>query len=166
MALTYTRINSSNITSNTASVTFSSIPQTYTDLVLVVSTIATQTSQLGLRFNGDIGNNYSWVYHIADNNAVFSGKGTGSFESYANAGGVGITNTTVNVLNIPGYTSTTQYKGSIGIYGFYYGSYGEVGGKATTWQSTNAITSITVLIASGASFTDGDAISLYGILAA
>lgn len=166
MASTYKKINSSNITTNTASVTFSSIPQTYTDLVLVVSTISSgTTSQLGLRFNGDTGNNYSYNYYIADTSSVFSGKGA-SFQSYANAGGAGITNTTINIINIPGYTSTTQYKSSVGLYGFYYGSYGEVGGKSTTWQSTGAISSITMLIANGASFTNGDSMSLYGILAA
>lgn len=59
---TYTLIASNTLGSSAASVTFSSIPSTYTDLVLLGSTRTTQNDTEGtikLTFNNDTGSNYS-----------------------------------------------------------------------------------------------------------
>ena len=53
MATTYTLISSTVLTSTEASVTFSSIPATYTDLrVVLVSTIQTAADYIEITFNG------------------------------------------------------------------------------------------------------------------
>lgn len=61
MAVTYQPIATSTITAGTASqtITFSSIPATYTDLRIVISGVTNaQGKVLYARFNGDTGTNY------------------------------------------------------------------------------------------------------------
>jgi hypothetical protein len=62
MASTYTLISSQVLGSNTASITFSSIPGTYTDLTLRVSARSDDAGQMDYlvtRFNSDSATNYS-----------------------------------------------------------------------------------------------------------
>jgi hypothetical protein len=62
MANTYTLIESQVLGSSAASVTFSSIPATYTDLVLKVSVRSNRAAgfdNIDIRFNGDSASNYS-----------------------------------------------------------------------------------------------------------
>jgi hypothetical protein len=64
MATTYELIASNTLATTSQSVTFSSIPQTYTDLVVKVNARASDTGQyiaVQFTFNGDTANNYSSV---------------------------------------------------------------------------------------------------------
>jgi hypothetical protein len=57
---TYEPIASQTLGSAVSSVTFSSIPQNYTDLILVVNYgISANNFGARIRFNGDTGSNYS-----------------------------------------------------------------------------------------------------------
>jgi hypothetical protein len=58
---TYTPIATQTLGSAAASVTFSSIPQGYTDLILVCSPVSTTGSNtfMWIRYNSDTGSNYS-----------------------------------------------------------------------------------------------------------
>ena len=77
MAVTYTPITSNTLTSATASVTFSSISGTYTDLVLVVSAQSASTNvDLAMRFNSDSGTNYSNTRLYGTGSAAGSGTRT------------------------------------------------------------------------------------------
>lgn len=74
MANTYTLITSNTLSTTTASVTFSSIPQTYNDLVLKISaradTVDTNVN-IFMRLNGDTGANYNslqYGYYTSGNN--------------------------------------------------------------------------------------------------
>lgn len=59
MATTYTLISSNTLSSSAASVTFSSIPSTYTDLVLKVSARPDSAADAWLTFNSIAGTAYS-----------------------------------------------------------------------------------------------------------
>lgn len=60
MAETYKAISTQTLTSDVSSVTFSSIPQTFTDLVLVISATTSVTDRtIRFRCNGDTTTNYS-----------------------------------------------------------------------------------------------------------
>jgi len=56
---TYTPIATTTLGSSATSYTFTSIPSTYTDLVIVAQIKGDTTTYLNLRFNGDTGSNYS-----------------------------------------------------------------------------------------------------------
>ena len=56
---TYTPIARQTLTTSQAQITLSSIPQIYTDLILVFSGTLVSTDVLVMRFNGDTGSNYS-----------------------------------------------------------------------------------------------------------
>ena len=59
MPATYEPINTQTLGTAVADVYFTSIPQTYTDLVLVISSNTSSNTQTGYRLNSDSGNNYS-----------------------------------------------------------------------------------------------------------
>jgi hypothetical protein len=58
---TYVAIAEQTLGTAAASVTFSSIPGTYTDLVLVLSVQDASGNTFALQFNGDTSTNYSTV---------------------------------------------------------------------------------------------------------
>jgi len=85
MASTYTLISSNVLSSSAASVTFSSIPATYTDLVLRLSTrtdSASPTGTLKINFNNDSTTLYSFTRIRADGATASSGSSTGDAYSY------------------------------------------------------------------------------------
>lgn len=168
MANTYTLIASNTLSSAAASVTFSSIPQTYTDLVLRVSTRtdgSADNTLLGVRFNNDTNTNYSSIL-LTGNGSTASSSTLGTFaNTYL---GQTVANTaTANTFNngelyVPNYTAS-QNKPISGI--------GIAENNSTTaiiravaglWQVTSAITSITLISGNG-NFMTGSSFFLYGI---
>jgi hypothetical protein len=141
---TYTLIDSVTLGSSASSVTFSSIDQTYGDLVL--STQA-NTSVL-LRVNGDSGANYSFVYMYGSSGGTGSAASTGG--TLANIG-------TNGLAEINDYSATDKHKTIISRYNLST----FVEARATRWESTAAITSL--LLYTGSSFNAGSTFFLYGI---
>ena len=106
---TYTPIATTTVASATRGVTFSSIPSTYTDLVLVVSGTATSPSDCSLYFNGDSvasPTNYSWTRSLGTGSVASSARGTNT------SGLVGTLYTTQGniIISIMNYSNTTTYK--------------------------------------------------------
>lgn len=161
---TYVALATQTLGSASSTVTFSSIPQGYTDLVLVFRgniTAPTSASFL-MRFNSDSGSNYS------DTNLYGSGSAAGSYRDTSstnirfgavNNGSGGQSNAIINVMN---YANTTTYKTALA-------RFNDAGAEAAavvgTWRSTSAITSITLLLASTSTYASGSTFSLYGIAA-
>jgi hypothetical protein len=75
---TYTPLATVTLASTASSVTFSSIPATYRDLVVVHNNFGTVNNDANsnFRFNGDSGSNYSRVYAFWSGSIV-SGAATG-----------------------------------------------------------------------------------------
>lgn len=164
MAATYTPIASVTLGTTTATVTFSSIPQTYTDLVISYEGTSAATNG-GLRFNSDTASNYSFQR--------FFGEGAGGVASADGAinatyagimiGSTGRTNAVANIMN---YSNTTTYKSTIstGLTNSADATKYNVSFLTGNWRSTSAITSVSVLSNSG-NFSVGSTFNLYGILA-
>ena len=76
MTAKYTVIDSQVLTTSAASVTFSSIPGGYKDLMLVMNISATATAGVNLRFNSDSGSNYSYVWAYGNGSVTGSSGGT------------------------------------------------------------------------------------------
>ena len=165
-ANTYVALDKITVVSATSSITFSSIPSTYTDLV-IVSNFGTTASgnSVGLRFNGDTGSNYSTTQVNAP--TPFGGSWRGTNQTSSTVFGSPIASGTPSTLiaygtiNIPNYSKNNINKSILSRYG--YGS-GEVIGASGLWRNTNAITSIT-LVCVGTTLLAGSTFELYGILA-
>ena len=82
---TYTPIASQTLGSAAASVTFSSIPQGYTDLVIVGNCgISNTGTTLSLRFNGDTGTNYSETTISGNGSTAVSSRASNINNAYLN----------------------------------------------------------------------------------
>jgi len=163
MAVTYEPVNTTTLTSAAASVTFSSIPATYTDLYLVAQMQNTGSLQrIDLRFNSDSGSNYSVT-------RVYGSGSTAVSDRFANASGIDIAYVATSgwcIANhsIMNYANTTTYKSIVGRWNSE-GNSGYTVGLVGLWRSTAAITSI-ALIPAGVNFASGSTFTLYGIKAA
>ena len=82
MTATYEKIATTTLGSNQASVTFSSIPATYTDIVVIATGKTSTETTLYFRFNGDSGSNYSSTDIYGDGSAAGSFRFSNSSEMY------------------------------------------------------------------------------------
>jgi hypothetical protein len=167
---TYTQIASTTLGSAAASVTFSSIAGTYTDLVIVCDNlfVASGTPNLRVRLNGDTGSNYS-VTPVEGNGITaysvrqssITGIDFGYYTSlYPTATSTSPNNAIVNVMN---YSNSTTYKTILARSGSAYtGTSANVG----LWRDTASITSVIITNSSAVNFDAGSTFNLYGITAA
>jgi len=158
MPNTYTELLKTTVGTATNSVTLSSIPQTYTDLVLVCNFINTigQTDH-GVRFNGDSASNYSRTQLYGTGSVAGSNRGTN--ETSMNFLGYIGTSWGVSIMQIMNYSNTTTYKTALNRAN---GASDQVVAAVGLWRDTSAITSLNI-IASGGNFAVGSTFSLYGI---
>ncbi len=170
MAKTYEPIATFTTTSNTSGnvYTFTSIPQTYTDLVLIVAADVTSSPGYGtsLRFNSDSGNNYGTSYFYGNGTSPFANQRSAQNGAYISYGtGVGGSVPNVAIINIQNYTSTNIKKSCVIKSAQFDATYQGVELSITVWDSTSAITSITY-VSPVTVITAGSTLSLYGIKAA
>ena len=166
---TYTPIASQTLGSDTATVTFSSIPSTYTDLRIVVSSRCTGAQNSSgmdalAYYNSDQGTNYSQTQMYGNGSTATSNRSTNITYSY-----VGITsNASANdwpmfTFDIMNYANTTTYKTTLARVNSASAS---TSARVTLWRSTAAISSITLYPELSLSFKTGSQFTLYGITAA
>ena len=163
---TYDKIATTTLGSAAASITFSSIAASWTDLRLVMTVITSTNSITELQFNGDTGTNYS--------NTVLYGDGTGAYSSkltnnnyiytYASTSASALTIPVFYKIDIFSYAGSTYKTALLTGSGDTNGS-GRVVNVVGLWRSTSAITSVTVLSTSG-TYSTGTTATLYGIKSA
>ena len=163
MAQTYTPIATTTLASPAASYTFSSIPSTYTDLVLVAQAANSigDGYYFGLQFNGDTATNYSDTSIYGTGSSALSTREASVTRIIA--GWTSLSAPTTLVCNIQNYSNTTTYKTAL--MRNANSAYRE-GAWVGLWRSTAAINSITVTSESTSSFLTGSTLTLYGIKAA
>lgn len=157
---TYTPIATYTVSSSISTYTFSSIPSTYTDLILVMKGSLSGADAVYMRFNGDSTSNYcrNYVYGAG------SGTGAGKINSEIGiAFSVG-TDQGSTILHIFNYTNTNTKKAVI-LRNDYLSN--ATVATAGMWKTSNAaISSITLVSASGNNYSTGTMFTLYGIAAA
>lgn len=161
---TYKALANITLSSSAASVTFSNIPNTYRDLVLVYNGLATQTTYTKLTLNNDTGANYSQIVALGwKSNTTNSYIDTGRSEYYPeHYTDMSSTDRNMTITNIMDYSATDKHKTLLGRFdGFSTGSRA-VGMTAGRWASTNAVTSIK-LTTNANSYAAGSTFALYGI---
>ena len=153
--------------SNASSVTFSSIPATYTHLqIRWTSKFSTSytSSTLSLKMNGDSGSNYNYHRIMNYNGSVgaeYSAQGTSGIVGTLVGASGPASGFAAGIIEITDYANTTKLKvartfgGAADAYRFGYGSF--------AWLSAAAINSINIYENSGASLVTGSRFSLYGI---
>ena len=154
---TWTPLANLTLGSSASSVTFSNIPNTYRDLILIVAGSSTATATFGVQFNGDTANNYTYVEMNGDGSTYESSSSTLSQAL------IGRFTTTVAVAigQIMDYSATDKHKTVLARGG---GAGDIVRASASRWANNNAITSVKVLPLSN-SFASGTVMSLYGVIA-
>ena len=174
MANTYNLIASNTLSSTAASVLFSGIPNTYTDLILKWSARAatdTNPASMGIKLNADTGNNSATYLRVTTGPTVESLRRSGTesgnylYDRFTSVASDELANTFSNgEIYIPSYTAsgnkpvglftvnetnttTTLYSPNIG---------------AGLFRNSAAITSITIQQLSG-NLASGSTFWLYGI---
>ena len=146
------------------SLTFSSIPSTYTHLQIRAITNDASGEEVGIRFNGDTATNYSHHY-LRGTGSVAQASGSAT-QARINFMGVTVNSTTTvgaSIIDIIDYASTSKYKTVRAFMGYETNSGGIVYLSSGLWQSTSAVTSLTVLNIGGFAFRTQTVFSLYGI---
>lgn len=164
MAVTYIPIATQTLSSTASTVTFSSIPQTYTDLVVVVNgTVSTNSWDLYVRFNGDTGSNYSVTRLWGSGSAAGSNRLSNDTLIQSTYYGSLGTEQSNQILNVMNYSNTSTYKTML----VRANRAGQgVDASVGLWRNTAAINSLTLLLFSGGQFAVGSTFSLYGIASA
>lgn len=154
-----------------SSLTFSSIPQTYTHLQIRGMSRSARSAgndPIYMRFNSDTGNNYAW-HQLEGAGGGSAGQASNSSTNVAwlwiAADSVSPANVFgANITDILNYTNTNQYKTARNLGGVdNNGSGGVFGFNSALWMSTSAITSITLTVLSGTNFQQNTQFALYGI---
>ena len=173
MASTYTLISSQVLASSAASVTFSSIPSTYKDLVLkwsIRSSTSSTNDAINLTLNGNSTAIYSSTYLYGNgattaslNSSTSSGNLFFQYSRMAD-GATATANTFSNAeLYIPSYTASQNKPAS------FFGAQEDNSTTANIFllanlaQITATISSIGMVLNSSANFVSGSSFYLYGI---
>ena len=164
-------ISSQTLTSSAATVTFSSIPATYTDLVLRVSSRSDRSAsafeEITMVINGDTASNYSTTYMQGDGTTATSVRTTSATDArlkFSSEGVSATANTFASVdIYIPSYTASQNKP-----FGLFSAQENNTTaayllGTALLWRNTAAITSISLSTVFAANFVTGSSFYLYGI---
>lgn len=164
MAVTYEPIATTTLSSATSTITFSSIPSTYTDLKIVMTATSDSASLGQIRFNSDTATNYSSTYLSGNGSTVASSRRTGRTGIDFFEGSVSTSIPALSIIDIFSYRGSTNKTALISDFLDLNGS-GQVESIAGLWRSTSAITSV-VLRGNGMNWAIGTTATLYGIKAA
>lgn len=170
----YESIATATGTGSNFSITFSSIPSTYTHLQirLVANGSFTSSSIAGtiqMRFNSDTGSNYT-RHALSGNGATATATGASGSISFFNLGIIPYGSTYSDIygaliIDIDDYANTSKYKTVRGFGGSDGNGSGNVRLASGVWQNTNAVTDIELFVSSAITLNTPSTFSLYGIKA-
>jgi hypothetical protein len=159
MAITYSPIAKTTLGSPQTDVEFTSISQSYTDLIIVISGSADPAQNVNMRVGDgsvDTGTNYSATYLAGNGTSASSGRF--STQSSALVGAI-YTDRGNCIVHLQNYSNTTTYKTFLG----RQNSAGvQTGAYVALWRSTAAINTIRFIN----SFDANTSLTLYGIASA
>ncbi len=162
MARTYEPIASTTLGTATNTVTFSLLPQTFTDLYFVARFGTTGGANTWLRFNSDSNTVYSATMLRSTGSSISSPRRTNEnawLQDFQRDSSVTADICQAHLMN---YSSTSSFKTGLGL---IQSTQWDSVKTAGLWRSTDAITSITYFT-TGSNFTVGSVFSVYGIKAA
>jgi hypothetical protein len=147
--------------SSASSVTFSSIPATYRDLILVLNGSLSSTANILTRLNGDTGSNYLQV--------VMQGRGSGPVSQsgtwdvlYPVYNELDLNTRFLTTIQFMDYAATDKHKSILIRSNFNSVSEQRTEAHANRWASTSALTTIAFTLTAG-NYNAGSTFNLYGI---
>ena len=153
-----------------ASITFSSIPATYTHLQIRMTGRLNAASQNGtgiLRYNGDTSSSNYTYHEVFGNGTAASAYGSAAPESNQILSLTGATATAsvfgVAITDILDYANTNKYTTQRNFGGYDNNGSGQVRLNSGLWMNTAAITSIVITPNAGTAFDQYSSFALYGI---
>jgi hypothetical protein len=169
MPATYEPITTTTVANTTTTqITISSIPQTYTDLKMVI--VAGSGGSLRMWLNNSNSTELSDVTLAGQAANVYGTYSASTTKSYI--AGIfdvmpsGASNYGLYTVDIFGYTGTSANKGWLATEAGNLGNTGVVSASAGVYRNTSAITRIDLDLFNSTGFTSGSTITLYGILKA
>jgi hypothetical protein len=173
MPSTYTPIATTTLSSGATSVTFSSISNTYTDLIIVGQCGVSNNDYLTFRVgNGsvDTGSNYSHTFLEGNGSSASSGRQSNISKIYAGSTS-SIMNNSLNYsfyINLMNYANTTTNKTFLNRIANNNSSFPGTTANVGLWRSTSAINIVTIApdTNDGRTLISGSTFTLYGIKAA
>jgi hypothetical protein len=156
---TYDLIATTTLAAASSEVVFGSIPQTYRDLIIVIQGTVASGANVSLRFNGDTGSNYPWVYMFGSGSSTASSSGTGTSIL---GGGFNSSAISQAIFQVMDYSATDKHKSTLNRTDEPNGAAYAWAGR---WANTAAITTVSVRMTDGGNFNSGATFNLYGVKA-
>ena len=149
-----------------SSVTFSSIPSTYTHLQIRGIVKTATVASLAFTFNSDTGSNYS-IHSLTGNGASVSANNATPIGTIRILRSEGVS-ATANifsgfVLDVLDYANTNKNKTTRSLAGTDLNGNGSVSLESGAWYNTSAVSSITFTSASAYTISQYSSFALYGI---
>lgn len=154
MTATYDKIDKATASGSQSSISFTSIPSTYTDLVLIINGGA--GVGYAVRLNGDNGANYSYQRMYGSGTSAVADRASNTTDLTSNWGG---NTNNVIAVNIMNYSNTTTYKTAL----TRIGDNAFVVAIAGVWRNTAAVNQVSIV--ASANWASGTTFTLYGIKA-
>jgi hypothetical protein len=160
---TYDLIATTTLAASTSEVVFGSLPQTYRDLILVITAKSSSANYPNLRFNGDSSTNYSRVGMSGSAQAGASSFATGSMTNSSISGYASTTSSDGYIarIQIMDYSATDKHKTTL-TRADNAQTDTATDALATRWANTAAINTVAVL--NGSAFSAGSTFSIYGVI--
>lgn len=163
MPATYEPIATQTVSgSSTGTVTFTSIPSTYTDIVVVINAgYLSDSRDVTWTVNNDGGSNYSQTTLQGNGSSATSSRNTSVVKFYSNC--LTHPNYGVGIIHLMNYANTTTFKTALSRSGT---TVNVVEAAVHLWRSTAAINRLDFFPNVSGNFLSGSTFTLYGILKA
>ena len=158
MPNTYTELLRTTVGTATNTVTLSSIPSGYTDLVVVASYQTTANSNLLGRFNSDATSNYSQTYLEGNGTSATSGRGSNT--TFLNLGFSFANQQSDSIINVFNYGNATTFKT---VLNRQNNAQSYLSATVNLWRKTPEVITSMTIFTNGGNFAVGSTFSLYGI---
>jgi hypothetical protein len=160
---TYIALANITIASAASTISFTSIPATYRDLVLVINGQLAINNFIGLRLNSDSGANYPQVMMRSNSGgSTESGTDTGT-SIYANWSQARAGDRYTSIFQLMDYSATDKHKTVLSRNNYTdINPLTRVEANASRWANTAAVSSLTLVSGTNA-LAAGFTASLYGI---
>lgn len=164
MANTFSAIATVTVGSGgAANIEFTSIPSTYTDLVVLISARSTGADpNIMIRFNSS-SSNFTQRRLTGDGSSAVSGGSYGEWSAWASASTDTASTFGNSLIYIPNYNSSTNKAFSSDAVSENNGTTAYMTLGAELWSNTAAITSVSFIMGSNYNFAQYSTATLYGI---